>query len=542
MANISRVLADRKVQFAIATLLIAVCLLFLRDGNPTTLDVNYGIEFIGGVRIPVTLEQKVDAATMGTIVDTIKQRINKYGLSQSVVKPLGDREVIVEIPRAKPEVIASIESILKEQGHFEAIIDGKVGLRGEDVLTQAVGGAQGEQVIAGDKGAQWELDFAVTREGGERFSQAALGKGEYPVYMFLDRPANAIVLISRAKNLPSAVGVESALEDSLRKEGDALLLFYEEDFAQDKAAIKNASRTIAVISDKLKERDPTAYKELNASFVLRERTDEELTPKVQSVGGELILIQWRGIGLLSGPTLSQGLANGYVSQFYSVTGSASGATPDEQKQNAIREIKELKSVISGGRLPVATSIGSAYTVAAALGDQFLVYSAIGFVLAAISVSILIVIRYRQPKLVIPIIITNLSEVVILTSVVGTIGTIDLAAMAGIITLIGQGVNDQIVITDEVLRRRATGEVQQQNKERETKDRIGRAFQIVVNVALVSIITMVPLLLSGIVEITGFALAAIIGVIIGVVITRPAFGVFIEEMFGRSGPSNPQQPQ
>jgi preprotein translocase subunit SecD len=532
MVNAGRVLANRKVQFALLALALSLGALFLRDLNPATLDVNYGIEFIGGVRIPVSLEERADPATMAVIVDTLKQRINKYGLAQSVVRPLGDQEVIVEIPRANPAVIASIESILKEQGHFEAVIDGKVALRGEDVLTSAVGGAQGERVTPGDAGSfTWELDFAVSRQGGERFAQASRDKGNFPVYMFLDRPSNAVLLLSRSRHLPSGLGAERALQDALRLEGDDLLLFYEEDLARDKASLLASNRTLLVLSEEFRTRDAAAFAELNRTFRLRERTEEEMTPSLQTAGAEQTVSRWEAVGLLSGPTLSPGLAGGFVSQFYSVSGGSSGATPDEAQAKAVREIRELKSVISGGRLPVATSIGSAYTVAASLGESFLFYSAIGLVLASLGVSSLIVLRYRQPKLIFPIILTNVSEIVILTGVVGTIGTIDLAAMAGIITLIGQGVDDQIVIADEVLRRRSSGEVQPQSRERETKDRVARAFRIVVTVASVSVITMLPLLLSGIVEITGFALAAIIGVLVGVVITRPAFGVLIEEMFG-----------
>lgn len=531
MVNLSKVFANRKVQFAILAVVISLAIMLLKDGNPSTLDLNYGIEFVGGVRIPVTLEQKVDPATMTTIVDTVKQRINKYGLSQSVVRPLGDQEVVVEIPRAKASVIQSVQNILKEQGHFEAIIDGKVALTGEDILTSAVGGAQGERITPNGASTSWELDFAASRQGGERFSKAALDKADFPVFMFLDRPTKAAILLSHANHMPSAVGADKAVEDALRKEGDDLVLMFEEDYSKDKLAAANV--TTVVVSEKLAGRNASIFKELNSTYHLLVKTEEEMVPVVQTSKGTTSMVKWPAIGLLSGPVLSAGLANGYVSQFYSVSGAASGATSEEQDQNAALEIKQLKSVISGGRLPVATSIGSAYTVEASLGSQFLEWSAIGFVLAALAVSALIMIRYRRISLAVPIILTNLAEVVILTAVVGTLGTIDLAAMAGIITLVGQGVDDQIVIADEVLRKRVGGEEHTTNKERDVRERVLRAFRVILTVASVSIVTMIPLLLSGVVEITGFAFAAILGVIIGVAITRPAFSVLIEEMFGQT---------
>ena len=56
--------SDRKVQILAIAILISLCAIFLRDLNPTTVDLNFGIEFIGGVRIPISLEKPVDAATM----------------------------------------------------------------------------------------------------------------------------------------------------------------------------------------------------------------------------------------------------------------------------------------------------------------------------------------------------------------------------------------------------------------------------------------------------------------------------------------------
>jgi preprotein translocase subunit SecD len=45
-----------------------------------------------------------------------------------------------------------------------------------------------------------------------------------------------------------------------------------------------------------------------------------------------------------------------------------------------------------------------------------------------------------------------------------------------------------------------------------------------------IAAMLPLILSGIVEIEGFGVSAVIGVLVGVIITRPAFGDLMKEIF------------
>jgi preprotein translocase subunit SecD len=78
------------------------------------------------------------------------------------------------------------------------------------------------------------------------------------------------------------------------------------------------------------------------------------------------------------------------------------------------------------------------SVEASLGRQFLSYSFIGTILAIFAVSLVIVAKYRIPKLVFPIVLVNSAEILILFATIGTFGTIDLSAMAGIITLIGTG--------------------------------------------------------------------------------------------------------
>ncbi len=537
-------LEGKRIQFAVAISAIALALIFVRDLNPATLDANFGIEFIGGVRIPISLEKPVDSATMSSMIDTIKLRINKYGLAQSVVRPLGDQEIIVEIPRAEASVIASVEKILREQGKFEAVIDGRIALTGADIMTNAVGGPGAERIEPADGMVRWELDFAVTREGGERFAKVALGKANYPVYMFLDRPENAALIVSRNEMNTTSAWVEKAIGEALKKEGDDILLVYADEFNSSEFARLNKTvvvvgettlKNFAVVADGLRElgfAEPKPGAEEVGKKIIA-KPDDQMQPKFYQTGIEARITEWRAIGLLSAPTLSPGLANGFVTQFYSITGGTVGETVEQQKANAVKEIKEFKSVISGGKLPVSTFIGSAYTVEASLGRQFLSHSFIGTLLAVLFVSIVIVARYRIPKLVVPIVLVNSAEILILFAVIGTFGTIDLAAMAGIITLIGTGIDDQLVITDEMLRKRGAGEVAR-SEEREAKEKLGRAFQIIFTVAGVAVMAMLPLLLSGIVEIMGFALASILGVLIGVGITRPAYGALMEKMFAKHG--------
>src|SRR3989344_3618825 len=74
----SGLLAKRRIQIVLLVFVLALALLFLKDLNPMTFDANMGIEFVGGVRVPISLERSVDSETMQSMVDTIKIRINAH--------------------------------------------------------------------------------------------------------------------------------------------------------------------------------------------------------------------------------------------------------------------------------------------------------------------------------------------------------------------------------------------------------------------------------------------------------------------------------
>jgi len=142
-------------------------------------------------------------------------------------------------------------------------------------------------------------------------------------------------------------------------------------------------------------------------------------------------------------------------------------------------------------------------------------------IAILVIALCIYIRYRKLQVVIPLLITSFSELIILMGVAALIGwNIDLAAIAGIIIAIGTGVDHQILITDETLK----GEIKQIFNWRE---RIKGAFFIIMGAYLTTLAAMFPLVFAGAGLLKGFAIITMIGVSIGVFITRPAYAAMVE---------------
>jgi len=142
-------------------------------------------------------------------------------------------------------------------------------------------------------------------------------------------------------------------------------------------------------------------------------------------------------------------------------------------------------------------------------------------LSILAVSSVIFIRYKKLQIILPMIITMLAEVIILLGVASLIGwNIDLAAIAAIIIAVGTGVDDQIVIVDESLK----GE---REHTYDWKQKFKRAFFIIMAAYFTTMVAMLPLWFAGAGLLKGFAVITMIGISVGVFITRPAFAAVVE---------------
>ena len=132
------------------------------------------------------------------------------------------------------------------------------------------------------------------------------------------------------------------------------------------------------------------------------------------------------------------------------------------------------------------------------------------------------VRYRDVRVAAPMIVTALSEVFLLLGFAAGIGyPLDLSVIAGFIAVIGTGVDDLIIIADEVL---AEGGASSQ---RVFKSRFRRAFWVIGVAAATTVIAMSPLAILSLGDLQGFAIFTILGVLIGVIITRPAYGDILQ---------------
>ncbi len=189
-----------------------------------------------------------------------------------------------------------------------------------------------------------------------------------------------------------------------------------------------------------------------------------------------------------------------------------------------RKANELQIHLRAGALPVKVDVIGAGQVSAELGSKFKSQVLIAGIIALILVAIVVSLRYKQPNIVIPMLSTSFSEVIIILGFTVRAGfQLDLPTIAGIIAVIGTGIDHLIIITDEVL---AGGAMP---PDKVYRSRLTKAFAIIFSAAATVLVAMSPLLIMGFGALRGFAVITIVGVLIGVFIARPAYAEVIQGM-------------
>lgn len=204
----------------------------------------------------------------------------------------------------------------------------------------------------------------------------------------------------------------------------------------------------------------------------------------------------------------------------SIQGSGTGDTREEALANAKTEMNKLQTILITGSIPYKLDIVKLDNLSPLLGGEFTRAILIAGIAAMALVSIIIFIRYRKVKASLALIFTSFSEIFIILGVAAFIKwNLDLASIAGILATIGTGVDDQIIILDETFREKASG----------IKQKLKRAFFIIFGTYATTMVSLIPLYWAGAGLFKGFAFTTIIGITVGVLITRRAFGDIIRQI-------------
>ncbi len=203
-----------------------------------------------------------------------------------------------------------------------------------------------------------------------------------------------------------------------------------------------------------------------------------------------------------------------------ISGSGSGATQDDAYNSAKEEMNELQTVLLTGSLPYKLEIVKLDTISPVLGKDFIKSIFLAGIFALLGASIIIFLRYKKLKSSLALISTSFSEIIIILGVASLIQwDLDLLSIAGILATIGTGIDQQIIVLDE----------SKQDRYLSIKQRMERAFSIILGTYFTVLVSLVPLYWAGAGLLKGFTITTIIGITTGILITRPAFTEMVKRI-------------
>ncbi len=512
-----------------------------------TSGIQFGTDFEGGTLFQIHLSEKATPDQMQIIRAVIEQRMDSFGLKDTSVSSSGSEFLIAKIAESDPDEIESIEKILHTQGKFEVLFDGNVLFTGSDIIQIITDPGQGYTVRQEGDAYRWVLPFILKESAAEAFSRGVFhkcvltgyGSGstrEYDcekTYFFIDRPSDKVIVIPRdvydydtdafftgsvASDIPQATDIEDYLANV-----NASYLIVDNNFSSAQkqelsALFAKHSKVIvpASASEALKEEIA------EIGFEVKEVEEKDDVPWLWTATGGKAIIQLTA-GITGDEPYIKDIDNAKIFSHLTITGSAAS------REIGFDELEALRIILETGSLPIGIDDISKEVVSPLLGMDFLNAVIFMGVFSLLAVALVIFIRYRQVNLVLPILFISLSEVVIVVGFASLIKwNLDLASVAGIIAAVGTGVDDQIIITDELIKKKEilVGSL---------LNRIKKAFFIIFAAACTTIATMAPILIFGfgLGKLTGFALTTIAGVLIGVLITRPAFSELAKAVIEKS---------
>jgi len=149
----------------------------IRVANAPTTNIKKGLDLQGGTRVLLQPEEILGKQDLDTLMDTMKERLNVYGLSDLVIRDssdlTGNQYILVEIAGANEE---EIRSLLAREGKFEArIANQTVFIGGRDIVfvcrsadCSGIDPNVGCSTSGGQAVCGFRFSIAITQEAAQR--------------------------------------------------------------------------------------------------------------------------------------------------------------------------------------------------------------------------------------------------------------------------------------------------------------------------------------------------------------------------------------
>jgi preprotein translocase subunit SecD len=462
-------------------------LAYIKDGyfgisvtKKSITNLEFGLDLVGGTRVLLKPKGNVTDEVVQQAIATLETRINTFGLREAKFQPIkdvaGNSYIQIEMAGGTKE---EIENLLAKQGKFEGKIERIVSLKNNT-----------GSLTLNEKTYYVELDNDTVLINNTALKEnQTINIDGIDTQLFNITDENVILMLTTftGKDIQSVCLQEQTgiCVSRITKSGNGWEFNFQVFISQEGAErFANVTNDMKIVTD-----PDTGTKYLDGKIYLY--LDEKLITSL-SISADL---------------------KGKAYTTPAITGFRLS------RDEALKEQLMIKSILQSGSLPVSLEIIRSDQISPVLGGEFLRDALLALIVASLAVAGVIYFRYRKFKILIPNMLWSAFELIITLGAASLIKwTIDLSSIAGLIAAIGSGTNDQIMMIDEIL----IGGGEEEKKIYTLKQRLKRSFFILFGSAATVIASVLPMLFVGIGAMRGFAVVTILGVLIGIVITRPAF--------------------
>lgn len=507
-----------------------------------------GTEFSGGTLFQLQLAEPANTQQLQDIRLIVEKRLNPTGIRDVSVSSTGQSIILAQVAETDPEAVEQLQGLLLKQGRFESFLKGEKIFDGSQIVQVIENPNQGYGAHPTGVGNnyQWTLPFLLNEKAAQDFTRAAFhqctatgfvnNQKQYQceyTYFFIDRPSNALIVYPKSvrtadnEKVFTATNVqipsEVDLDDILANSQLQLIEVDSNGFTEAQLTMINSPGAEIKNIIYPKSLDASLKSQLDGTPLNKVEVAEDIrNPWIVNVSGLRDVIGLTPSVVHLEPFVEK-VEDAAPQQFLVIQGTAPDAATAKQR------LDDLKILLKSGALPIPIVSINKQTVSAELGASFLSNVWLMGILALLVVALIVFIRYRALNLVAPLLVVGLSEVIMILGFAALVKwNLDLASMAGILAAVGTGVDSEVIMTDELMR----GE--EEHEEKGWVNRAKRAFFIVVASASTNIASVLPLLFfgSGLGKLSGFALTTIAGVLLGILISRPAFQEIIKTILIR----------
>jgi protein-export membrane protein SecD len=506
----------------------------IRLDNPSQLKriLNLGLDLQGGMRLVLEIDRSKLDSDDKDVIDRayaiIENRINQLGVAEPSLQKQGRDRIIVELPGIKDEKVAKEVIGKTAQLEFNLVRDDAMRERALSVIESAVSGKAGAAAETGDEGgeekkakaeddkdkAEQELADRLFSGSEDKADSSETGDGAAAGEVS-DTSAGSLRSMIRYLGDMAIVKTEDVrkVNEFIRRDdarraldraglGGNVFLWGHENFAPDKNS-------------------PTTYKYLYYVKASPEMKGDVIKNAQSSIeqGGfnagkakvdmEMNSAGARRFTTVTGHNINKQLAIVLDSTVYSaprIVSRIAGGRAEITGSFTVEEAKGLAIILRAGALPAPVRIVEERTVGPSLGQDSIQKGIMAGLVGTAFIVLFMLVYYKISGIIALIaLLINMLVVLAVMAIAGA--TLTLPGIAGLILLVGMGIDANVLIIERIRE-----EVSQGRTARSAIDQgYQNALSAILDSNLTTIIVALILMWKGTGPIRGFAVTLIIGI-------------------------------